>query len=107
MGKKKKIIKKKKVVTTGDDGIPKVVEEITEEDVPDICEISIRDEEEITIEGIVKPVITEIDADELTHAEMKIEEIEEVKTVSPEELDIQQEKPNDKKEEIKKVTKKK
>merc|ERR1712080_647813 len=53
--KKKKIVKKKKTVTTADDGIPKVVEEITEEDIPEIHEISIRDESETTIEGVVKP----------------------------------------------------
>merc|ERR1711874_501345 len=83
--KKKKIIKKKKTVTTGDDGIPKVVEEITEEEVPEVHEISIRDEAETTIEGIIKPIITEIDADEVTYAEMKIEEVEDVKTVPSEE----------------------
>merc|ERR1711931_344101 len=55
--KKKKIIKKKKTVVTGDDGVPKVIEEITEEEVPEIHEISITDEAESTVEGIVKPII--------------------------------------------------
>merc|ERR1712080_76806 len=93
--KKKKIIKKKKTVTTGDDGIPKVVEEITEEEIPEIHEISIRDEAETTIEGFVKPIITEIDADEITQAEIKIEEIEEVTTVPSEERDVDQEQPTE------------
>merc|ERR1711974_160032 len=96
-----------KTVKTGDDGIPEVVEEITEEEVPEIHEISIRDDAETTIEGIVKPIITEIDADEVTHAEMKIEEVEEVKTVPSEGEDIDQEKPGDRKEGVKKVIKKK
>merc|ERR1712066_917070 len=105
--KKKKIIKKKKTVTTGDDGIPKVVEEITEEEIPEIHEISIRDEAETTIEGIVKPIISEIDADEITHAEIKIEETEEVTTVPSEERDVDQEKPTEADERQKKVIKKK
>merc|ERR1712150_233537 len=68
----KKVIKKKKMtVVTGDDGVPKVVEEITEEEVPEIHEITVRDEAETTIEGVVKPIITEMDADEISHAEMK------------------------------------
>merc|ERR1712139_629287 len=79
--KKKKIIKKKKTVVTGDDGVPKVVEEITEEEVPEVHEITVRDEAETTIEGIVKPIITEMDADEISHAEMKIEEVENLQIV--------------------------
>merc|ERR1712105_511569 len=68
---------------------------------------SIRDEAETTIEGIVKPIITEIDTDEVTHAEMKIEEVEDVKRLPSEEEDIDQEKPGDRKEGVKKVTRKK
>merc|ERR1712066_967885 len=86
--KKKKIVKKKKTGTTGDDGIPKVVEEITEEEVPEIHEISIRDEAETTIEGIVKPIITEIDADEITHAEIKTGEMDEATMLHSEEHDV-------------------
>merc|ERR1711931_153381 len=104
--KKKKIIKKKKTVVTGDDGVPKVVEEITEEEVPEIHEITVRDETETTIEGVVKPIITEMDADEVSHAEMKIEEVEDVQIVSPEDQDVDEEKSHDKKE-VKKVIKKK
>merc|ERR1712168_825375 len=94
--KKKKIIKKKKTVVTGDDGVPKVVEEITEEEVPETHDITVRDEAETTIEGVVKPIITEMDADEISHAEMKIEEVEDVQIVSPEDQDVE-EKPHDKK----------
>merc|ERR1712002_1315479 len=89
--KKKKIIKKKKTVVTGDDGVPKVVEEIIEEEVPEIHEITVRDEAETTIEGVVKPIITEMDADEISHAEMKMKEVEDVQTVSPEEQYIDEE----------------
>merc|ERR1712139_464272 len=91
---------------TGDDGVPKVVEEITEEEVPEIHEITVRDETETTIEGVVKPIITEMAADEMGHAEMKIEEVEDVQIVSPEDQDVDEEKPHDKKE-VKKVIKKK
>merc|ERR1712061_948816 len=105
--KQKKIIKKKKTVTTGDDGIPKVVEEIMEEEVPEVHEISIRDESETTIEGIVRPIITEAYDDETTHAEIKIEEIEEVKTVPSEEKYSDHEIPIDVNEPQKKVVKKK
>merc|ERR1712055_1060920 len=90
--KEKKIIKKKKTVVTGDDGVPKVVEEITEEEVPEIHEITVRDEAETTIEGVVKPIITEMDADEISHAEMKIEKVEDVQIVSPEDQDVDEEK---------------
>merc|ERR1712139_303737 len=105
--KKKKIIKKKKTVVTGDDGVPKVVEEITEEEVPEIHEITVTDEAETTIEGVVKPIITEMDADEISHAEMKIEKVEDVQIVSPEDQDVDEERPHDKKEGVKKVIKKK
>merc|ERR1712033_12856 len=101
--KKKKIIKKKKTVVTGDDGVPKVVEEITEEEVPEIHEITVRDEAETTIEGVVKPIITEMDADEISHAEMKVGAVEEITIVSPEEQYIDEEKPADRKEGVKKV----
>merc|ERR1712168_1631786 len=96
--KKKKIIKKKKTVVTGDDGVPKVVEEITEEEVPETHDITVRDEAETTIEGVVKPIITEMDADEISHAEIKIDEVEDVQIVYPEDQDDDEERPNDKKE---------
>merc|ERR1712098_713284 len=101
----KKIIKKKKTVVTGDDGVPKVVEEITEEEVPEVHEITVRDEAETTIEGIIKPIITEMDADEISHAEMKIEEVEDVQIISPEDQNVDEEKPLDKQEGIMKVRK--
>merc|ERR1712002_1138680 len=93
--KKKKIIKKKKTVVTGNDGAPKVVEEINEEEVPEVHEITVRDAAETTIEGIVKPIITEMDADEISHAEMKIEEVEDVQIISPEGQDVDEERPHD------------
>merc|ERR1712066_173940 len=77
--KKKKVIKKrktiKKKILTGEDGKPVVTEEITEEDLPEDFEITITDEKESVIEGVVKPVITEIREDATTHAGIVVEEI--------------------------------
>merc|ERR1712066_1144891 len=77
--KKKKVIKKrktiKKKIVTGEDGQPVVTEEITEEDLPEDFEVTITDEKESVIEGVVKPVITEIREDATTHAEIVVEEI--------------------------------
>merc|ERR1712061_557325 len=62
--KKKEIIKKrkttKKKIVTGEDRQPIVTEEVTEEDLPVDFEVTITDEKESIIEGVVKPVITEI-----------------------------------------------
>merc|ERR1712066_1199326 len=77
--KKKKVVKKrktiKKKIVTGEDGKPVVTEEITEEDLPEDFEVTITDEKESVIEGVVKPVITEIREDATTHAEIVVEEI--------------------------------
>merc|ERR1712002_1141408 len=77
--KKKKVIKKrrttKKKVVAGEDGHPVVTEEVFEEEIPEAFDVTITDEKESVVEGVVKPVITEVREDATTYAEIKVEEI--------------------------------
>merc|ERR1712168_438845 len=60
--KKKKVMKKRKIiknkVVTDEDGQTVVTHEVTEADLPKGFEVTITDEKESVIEGVVKPVIT-------------------------------------------------
>merc|ERR1712080_622320 len=76
----------KKKVVTGEDGQPIVTEEVTEEEIPETIEVSLIDENESTIEGVVRPVITEVKEDATTEAEIIIKEIVDKDTIPGDEV---------------------
>merc|ERR1711972_1174328 len=70
--KKKKVIKRKTVIN--EEGSPTTTEEVFEEEVPISETISIQDEQETSVEGIVRPVKTDAKDDRIAEAEFFISE---------------------------------
>merc|ERR1711972_603372 len=70
--KKKKVIKRKTVIDEED--TPQTTEEVIEESIPVIETISCQDEQETTVEGVIRPVRTDIKNDRVSEAEIFITE---------------------------------
>merc|ERR1712227_67244 len=70
--KRKKVIKRKTVID--EEGTPQTTEEVIEESIPVIETISCQDEQETTVESVIRPVRTDIKDDTVSEAEFFITE---------------------------------